>query len=125
MPSSAIWTWRNSAAPGSLTRFPPTRAAPRKTAAGTAPAPSIRNKIAIDYSPDCAAADGLTHGNYLNLLALLKDTAFRKRLVSAEHVIARLRGRKSPDELHRSRTAIMPITLDIYGRGRQGRSSRA
>ena len=34
-------------------------------------------KIAIDYSPDCAAADGLTHGNYLNLLELLQGHGFR------------------------------------------------
>ena len=35
-------------------------------------------KIAIDYSPDCAAADGLTHGNYLSLLELLKETDYRR-----------------------------------------------
>ncbi|MCX6556023.1 MAG: Xaa-Pro peptidase family protein [Candidatus Aminicenantes bacterium] len=72
-------------------------------------------KIAIDYSPDCAAADGLTHGNYLKLLELLQGTVFADRLVSAENVIAKLRGRKSAEEIRRLRTACEK-TLDIYGR---------
>jgi Xaa-Pro aminopeptidase len=73
------------------------------------------NKIAIDYSPDCAAADGLTHGNYLNLLDLLKETEFPARLVSAENVIARIRGKKSAEELRRLKLACQK-TLEIYGR---------
>ena len=72
-------------------------------------------RIAIDYSPDCAAADGLTHGNYLKLLELLQETDFSGRLMSAEEVIAKLRGRKAPEELRRLRAAC-GITLDIYGR---------
>jgi len=72
-------------------------------------------RIAIDYSPDCAAADGLTHGNYLSVLELLKGTDFGGRLVSAEEVIARLRGRKSAEELGRLRAACGK-TLDIYDR---------
>jgi Xaa-Pro aminopeptidase len=71
-------------------------------------------KIAIDYSPDCAAADGLTHGNYLNLLGLLQDTDFAGNLISAEGVIAKLRGRKSAEELRRLRQACT-VTLEIYG----------
>lgn len=71
------------------------------------------NKIAIDYSQDCAAADGLTHGNYLSLLELLKETGYASRLVSAEAVIAKLRGRKSAEELRRLREACK-LTLDIY-----------
>jgi Xaa-Pro aminopeptidase len=72
-------------------------------------------KIAIDYSPDCAAADGLTHGNYLNLLDLLKETEFPARLVSAEEVIAKIRGKKSGEELRRLRLACQR-TLEIYDR---------
>ena len=72
-------------------------------------------KIAIDYSPDCAAADGLTHGNYLNLLDLLKETEFPARLVSAENVIAKIRGKKSGEELRRLKLACQK-TLEIYGR---------
>ena len=72
-------------------------------------------KIAIDYSPDCAAADGLTHGNYLNLLELLKGTDFSTRFISAEAVIEKIRGRKSGEELRRLKLACQK-TLDIYGR---------
>ncbi len=72
-------------------------------------------KIAIDYSPDCAAADGLTHGNYLNLIELLKGSAYAERLVSAENVIARVRGRKSVEEIRRLKLACQQ-TLEIYGR---------
>jgi Xaa-Pro aminopeptidase len=72
-------------------------------------------KIAIDYSPDCAAADGLTHGNYLNLIELLKGSAYADRLVSAENVIARVRGRKSAEEIRRMTLACQK-TLEIYGR---------
>jgi Xaa-Pro aminopeptidase len=72
-------------------------------------------KIAIDYSPDCAAADGLTHGNYLNLIELLKGSAYADRLVSAENVIARVRGRKSAEEIRRLTLACQK-TLEIYGR---------
>jgi Xaa-Pro aminopeptidase len=71
-------------------------------------------KIAIDYSPDCAAADGLTHGNYLNLVELLKGTDFPARFVSAEAVIAKIRGKKSVEELRRLKLACQK-TLDIYG----------
>ncbi len=84
-------------------------------------------KIAIDYSPDCAAADGLTHGNYLNLLELLKGTDYAGRLVSAESVIAKVRGRKSSEELRRLKLACQK-TLEIYGRVgkavRQGMSEK-
>ncbi len=72
-------------------------------------------KIAIDYSPDCAAADGLTHGNFLKLLELLQGSGLSDRLLPAEEVIAKLRGRKSAEELRRLRAACA-ITLDIYGR---------
>lgn len=72
-------------------------------------------RIAIDYSPDCAAADGLTHGNYLKLLELLQGTDLAGRLVSAEGVIAKLRGRKSAEELRRLRRACEE-TVAIYDR---------
>ena len=72
-------------------------------------------RIAIDYSPDCAAADGLTHGNYLKLLELLQGTDLGGRLVSAEDVIAKLRGRKSAEELRRLRRACEE-TLALYDR---------
>lgn len=63
-------------------------------------------QIAINYSVDDVAADGLSHGLYLKLLGILQGTPYADRLVSAEHVISALRGRKSPAEVERMREAI-------------------
>jgi len=71
-------------------------------------------RIAIDYSTDAPTADGLTYGRYLNLMELLKDTDYPNRLTSAEGIIAKIRGRKSPEELSRIKKAIN-VTLDLYG----------
>jgi len=70
-------------------------------------------KIAINYSIDSPTADGLTYGRYLKLMELLEGTDFKDRLVTAEDIIAKLRGRKSPEEARRIKKAI-DITLDIY-----------
>ncbi|UCH95396.1 MAG: aminopeptidase P family protein [Candidatus Aminicenantes bacterium] len=70
-------------------------------------------KIAINYSIDSPTADGLTYGKYLKLLELLEGTDFKEQLVSAEDITAKLRGRKSPEEVRRIKKAI-EITLDIY-----------
>ena len=71
------------------------------------------NKIAIDYSVNSPAADGLTYGRYLELIELLKGSGYEKRLISAEEIISKLRGRKSEEEINRMKKAI-DITLDIY-----------
>ncbi len=63
-------------------------------------------QIAINYSENDVAADGLSHGMYLKLLALLQGTPYVDRLISAEQVIAALRGRKSPIEIERVRQAV-------------------
>ncbi|MCP5052635.1 MAG: aminopeptidase P family protein, partial [bacterium] len=70
-------------------------------------------RIALNYSKDSPAADGLTYGRYLNLIDLLKDTDYEKRFCSAESIISKLRGRKSAEEIRRMKQAII-ITLDIY-----------
>jgi Xaa-Pro aminopeptidase len=70
-------------------------------------------KIAVNYSKDSPPADGLTYGRYLNLVDLLEDTDYADRLVSAEEIIARVRGRKSGEEINRIKKAI-DITLKIY-----------
>jgi Xaa-Pro aminopeptidase len=70
-------------------------------------------KIAINYSIDSPTADGLTYGRYLKLVELLGGTVFKDRLVTAEDIISKLRGRKSPEEVRRIKKAI-DITLDIY-----------
>jgi len=63
-------------------------------------------QIAINYSENDPAADGLTHGMYLVLTGLLAGTPYADRLVSAEEIIGALRGRKSPGEIARIRRAI-------------------
>jgi Xaa-Pro aminopeptidase len=56
-------------------------------------------QIALNYSPDDPAADGLTHGMYLNLLAYLKGTPYFDRLISASDVCTKLRARKLEAEV--------------------------
>ena len=70
-------------------------------------------QIAINTSRDSVHADGLPHGQYLNLLGLLEGTDFVNRLVSAEKIIAALRGRKTPEEQARIRKAV-EITDEIF-----------
>lgn len=69
--------------------------------------------IAINYSSDTPVADGLTHGMYLKLRQYLEGTFWADRLVSAEQVIAALRGRKSATELQLIEGAI-DETITIF-----------
>lgn len=69
--------------------------------------------IAINYSTDDVAADGLSHGLYLALQQHLAGTPFADRLVSAEKLVAALRGRKSAAEVERVRTAVA-TTLQLF-----------
>jgi Xaa-Pro aminopeptidase len=71
------------------------------------------NKIAINYSRNSSLADGLTHGVYLELVDLLKDTSYAERFVSSEEIVAALRGRKSQTEVDRIKEAIRE-TLIIF-----------
>jgi Xaa-Pro aminopeptidase len=70
-------------------------------------------KIAINFSKSDVLADGLSHGMYLNLVEMLKDTPFNDRLLSSEKVIAALRGRKTTSEIERIKKAI-ETTIEIY-----------
>jgi Xaa-Pro aminopeptidase len=70
-------------------------------------------QIAINYSQNDVLADGLPHGLYQVLCQHLTGTAFADRLISAEEVIARLRGRKTPGEIAKILTAI-ETTAQIY-----------
>ena len=54
--------------------------------------------IAINTSRDDVMDDGLSHGMYLQLIDHLAETPFVDRLVTAERLVASLRGRKSPRE---------------------------
>ncbi len=71
------------------------------------------NKIALNFSVDSPSADGLTYGKFLKLKGLLNGTDYMDRIVSAEDIISKLRGRKSDEEIRRTEKAIK-ITLDIY-----------
>lgn len=71
------------------------------------------HEIAINFSKNDVAADGLTVGMHLLLKEYLEDTPFEDRLKSAEQVIGRLRGRKTDTELKRIREAVR-ITETIY-----------
>ncbi len=73
-------------------------------------------QIAINTSESDVLADGLTHGMYLNLCALLEGTPYIDRLISAEKLLSSLRGRKSALEIARIRTAVA-ITEEIYAKG--------
>jgi Xaa-Pro aminopeptidase len=70
--------------------------------------------IAINFSENDSAADGLTHGMWTQLFRLLEGTPFAARFISAENIIAALRGRKSKAEVERVKAAIK-TTLDIFG----------
>jgi Xaa-Pro aminopeptidase len=63
-------------------------------------------QIGLNYSLDDVTADGLTHGHWLLLNELLRDTPYASRLTSAAPLLAGLRGRKLPSEVARIRRAI-------------------
>ncbi|MFN2216104.1 MAG: M24 family metallopeptidase [Anaerolineales bacterium] len=64
------------------------------------------SKIAVNYSVNDVHADGLSHGLYQTLNGYLEDTPFRGRLVSAEKIIAAVRGRKTPSEVEKIKQAV-------------------
>ena len=70
-------------------------------------------QIAVNCSANDPTADGLTHGMYQQLKDYLAPTAFVERLISAETIIAALRGRKTPTEIARIRKAV-DTTEEIY-----------
>lgn len=70
-------------------------------------------QIAINFSEGDVAADGLTHGMYLQLVAALRDTPYAGRLISAGPIIGPLRSRKTASELARMRKAI-EITEELF-----------
>jgi Xaa-Pro aminopeptidase len=62
--------------------------------------------IGLNFSESDPAADGLTHGMFRLLASTLVGTEYASRLVSAEQVIAALRGRKSPSEIEYIQAAV-------------------
>ncbi len=69
--------------------------------------------IAVNYSVGSEICDGLTHGMYLQLHALLAELGMEGRLISAEKIISSLRERKTPREIAAMKEAIR-LTLQIY-----------
>lgn len=70
-------------------------------------------RIAINYSRNSSLADGLTHGVYIELVDILKETPYADRFVSSEEIVAALRGRKSEVEVGYIKEAIRE-TLIIF-----------
>lgn len=64
------------------------------------------NFIAVNYSENDVAADGMSYGMWRLLNSALADTPYKHRLISAQKIIGSLRGRKSPAEVGRVRGAI-------------------
>lgn len=62
--------------------------------------------IALNYSENDVSADGLSHGLYRALRGYLQGTPYSDRLISAEQIVAAVRGRKSETEIERVRQAI-------------------
>lgn len=56
--------------------------------------------LALNFSRDDIAADGLSHGMYLLLTEYLRNTPYAERIVSSENIISLLRGRKIPEEIN-------------------------
>ena len=63
-------------------------------------------QIAINYSIDNIAADGITHGMWIRLTKMLEGTVFADRLISSENLLAALRGRKTAAEIERIKRAV-------------------
>ncbi len=83
--------------------------------------------IGLNYSSDDVTADGLTHGQWLLLHDLLRDTPHAGRLTSAAPLLSRLRGRKTATEVERIRRAAAvteEVVAVLAGRIRPGASER-
>jgi Xaa-Pro aminopeptidase len=70
-------------------------------------------RIGVNWSQSDVSADGLTLGMYLNLKEYLKDTPYAERLVSAEHFVEALRGRKTAQERERMQAAA-ELAMTIF-----------
>jgi Xaa-Pro aminopeptidase len=72
-------------------------------------------KIAVNFSENDVMADGLSHGLYLTLMKYLEPTPWAESIVSSEKIVAKLRGRKSPEEIRRIKKNI-DLTEEIFNR---------
>ena len=72
-------------------------------------------QIALNYSTDNVVADGITHGVFLQLQAVVAGTPHADRFISAEPIVSKVRGRKSPAEVALIREAVR-LTEGIFDR---------
>ncbi len=72
-------------------------------------------RIAVNFSENDNMADGLSHGMFLMLNRYLAGTSFAARFVSSESLMAKLRGRKSPEEIRRIRKNV-DLAEEIFRR---------
>ena len=70
-------------------------------------------RIAVNFSVNDPAADGITHGPWLALATIVEGTPYATRLESAERLVAALRGRKTPAEQGLIRDAC-DVTVRIF-----------
>jgi len=63
--------------------------------------------IALNYSLDDPASDGLSYGMYKLLLSYLDGTPYPERIISADKLISLVRGRKIRDEITRISAAAI------------------
>ncbi|MFX0168846.1 MAG: M24 family metallopeptidase [Candidatus Hodarchaeota archaeon] len=75
-------------------------------------------RIALNFSRDDVASDGITFGMYNLLTEYLQGTPYPQRFESAESLLSLLRGRKTPEELNRITQAIK-ITERIFEEAHQ------
>lgn len=73
--------------------------------------------IAINYSVSDVAADGLTHGLYLAIQDILNSANYIGDVISAEDIIADVRGCKTKEEIKRIQEAI-ELTDNIFQNAR-------
>jgi Xaa-Pro aminopeptidase len=71
------------------------------------------SQVALNFSEDDPAADGLTQGMFQLLTRIVRDTGYAGRFVSAQEVVGALRGRKTPMEVTRIRSAVQE-TQDVF-----------
>jgi Xaa-Pro aminopeptidase len=70
------------------------------------------NKIHLNFSEYDHTADSLTYGLFLKFQKILKNW-FSGDILSAESFLEQLRSQKTPEEIHRIKTAV-DITEDIF-----------
>jgi hypothetical protein len=62
-------------------------------------------RIAVNFSVNDPAADGITHGQFLALAKIVEGTPYADRIVTSERLVAALRGRKTAAEQELIRAA--------------------